>query len=94
MTMPDPYEIGPCKVYSLSSGLSTPHVNDLSLAQTVYGDGTPDLALSKWRRATDDDPSLRDDFLWRPSVPSRHKSFPIDRLTKIALEHSRRLPNR
>ena len=81
--MPDPYEIGPCKVYSLSSGLSTPHVNDLSLAQTVYGDGTPDLALSKWRR-----------FLWRPSVPSRHKSFPIDRLTKIALEHSRRLPNR
>ena len=63
--------------------------HDLGLAREVYGDGTPDVALEHWRIAGWHDPSLQEDFLWRPDVSANHKSYPIDRATRLSLDQAR-----
>lgn len=82
--MPDPYLDGECEPYTLGGRDLLPDERDVELANEVYGADCVNMALSKWRRASNADATLREDFLWRPEQPARHSSFAsfaIDRLT-------------
>ena len=79
--MPDPSPDGPCETYVLGAGLSRPHDGDRTKAKEIYTDCFIDDSLREWRRAGDEDPTLREDFEYRPSTPARHKSFPCDSST-------------
>ena len=41
-------------------------------------------ATTSWRRAANENATLRDDFMWRPDVVTRHSDWPLDAATSTA----------
>lgn len=82
--MPEPVEVGSCLKYDVASAPLAPHRGDVSAAELIYGHARVAYATANWRRAGERDPSLKEDFLWRPETVSKHSSWPIDTVTETA----------